>query len=284
MTTTFLTRLPRAEAEALAASIEAPLEDLGVAHTLFEAGSDWEVTVYAEADVVDEVATALARLAPQIQFDRAELTDEDWVSMSLRALAPVRAGGFVVHGSHDRRAPRAGETAIEIDANRAFGTGHHGTTAGCLDAIDRVLKRGVRRRILDLGTGSGVLAIGIARRSRAPVLATDIDPVAVAIAAENARRNGVGSLVRCVTAAGLDHRAIARAAPFDLIVANILAGPLRRLAPAIGRVLSPGGTVVLSGLVERQRASVLAAYRTQGIVHRQTLLREGWATLVLSAR
>ena len=284
MTTTYTVALSRPEAEALAAAIEPGLEELGVAHTLSEVsdGADeWHVAVYAEPEVADETAHVLAGAAPDVAFERADLADEDWVTMSLAALAPVRAGGFVVHGSHDRGVARAGETAIEIDAARAFGTGHHGTTAGCLVVIDRLLKRGTPRRVLDLGTGSAVLAIALARRARVPVLATDIDPVAVAIARENARLNGVGGLLRVEVATGLQHNVIRAAAPYDLIVANILAGPLRAMAPAIARYLAPGGRVVLSGLLERQRAAVLAAYRAQGLHVEATVPREGWATLTL---
>ena len=281
MTTTFVARLPQAEAEALSAAIDPMLEELGIAHTLHEVGGGWEVAVYVELDAVDAVETALRRVAPAGAFGRGELPDEDWVTLSLRALAPVRAGGFVVHGSHDPDARRPGETAILVDANRAFGTGHHGTTAGCLDAIDRHLKRSRPMRVLDLGTGTGVLAIALAKRLRRPVLATDIDPVAVAIARANARGNGVGALVRVVTATGTSHPAIRTGAPFDLIVANILAGPLRAMAPGIVRVLAPGGTIVLSGLLERQRASVVAAYAAQDVALRDTIGREGWATLTL---
>ena len=285
MTTTYTATLPRAQAEALAAAIEPGLEELGVAHTLFEVSdgaSEWRVAVYAEPDADGAAARVLSDAAPLVAFERAELADEDWVTRSLTALAPVRAGGFVVHGSHDRGVARTGETAVEIDAARAFGTGHHGTTAGCLVALDRLLRRGTPRRVLDLGTGSGVLAIAVARRARVPVLATDIDPVAVAIARDNARLNGVGSLVRATVARGLAHRSIRAGAPYDLIVANILAGPLRAMAPAIARHLAPGGRVVLSGLLEHQRAGVVAACRAQGLRLEATLLRERWATLTLA--
>lgn len=282
MTTIFTARLPRAEAEALAAAIDAPLEEIGASHTLFEAGAgspEWEVTVYAEPDALAEVERMIAET--DAMFERMELADEDWVARSLTALAPVRAGGFIVHGRHDRGAVRAGETAIEIEANRAFGTGHHGTTAGCLEAIDRVLRRERPRRVLDLGTGSGVLAIALAKRLRSPVLATDIDAISTGIARGNAWANGVGPMVRTATASGLDHPVIASAAPFDLIVANILAGPLRAMAPSIVHALAPRGTLILSGLLERQRACVLAAYRLQALAHRGTIRRDSWATLTL---
>ena len=281
MTATYSARLPQSEAEAISAALDAPLEAIGVTHSLFENDGSWEVTVYVEPMTDTRVQETLATVVPDRTFERTELPDDDWVTRSLSALAPVRAGRFIVHGSHDCKAPHAGETAIRIDAARAFGTGHHGTTAGCLVAIDDYLKRRPVHRAIDVGTGSGVLAIALAKRSRRRIVATDIDPVATGIARENARINGVGPLVRTVTAAGLDHAGIATRAPFDLIVANILAGPLRAMAPSLARHRSSGGTVILSGLLERQRASVVSAYRAQGLRLRRTILREGWATLIL---
>ncbi|MCB1489502.1 MAG: 50S ribosomal protein L11 methyltransferase, partial [Bauldia sp.] len=158
-------------------------------------------------------------------------------------------------------------------------TGHHGTTAGCLAAIDRLAKTRRIRSALDVGTGSAVLAIAIARRLKVPVLASDIDPVAVRIAAGNVRLNGASPLVRTVCAAGVDRAAFAREGGFDLVVANILAGPLVALAPALCRRLAPAGTLVLSGLLEHQRNRVAAAYRAQGLRFVRSQVREGWVTL-----
>ena len=209
------------------------------------------------------------------------LPDIDWVTKSLEGLRPVRAGRFLVHGSHDRHRRRIGDLAIEIEAGLAFGTGHHGTTAGCLEMIDRVVRRERPRNALDLGTGSAVLAIALAKLAHIPVLATDIDPVAARVAAENARLNGVGAYVDARTAPGFHHPAFGAYAPFDLIVANILARPLMKLAPHMARFVSPGGSVILSGILERQRDAVVSAYVGQRFRHITTLHREGWVTIHL---
>ncbi len=209
------------------------------------------------------------------------MPDIDWVARSLEGLKPVRAGRFLVHGAHDRRRRQVGDLAIEIEAGLAFGTGHHGTTAGCLEMILDVARRERPRRVLDLGTGSGVLAIAIAKLLPARVLATDIDPVATRVAAGNARLNGVRARVRTVTAAGFHHPALAAARPFDLIVANILARPLMRVAPQMAAHVATGGSLILSGILERQREAVLAAYVGQRFRHVRTLRREGWVTLHL---
>lgn len=204
----------------------------------------------------------------------------NWVAKSLEILKPVRAGRFLVHGSHDRAAVRGADVGLEIDAEMAFGTGHHATTAGCLLALDRLLKCRRPRRVLDLGTGTGILAFAVAKAARVPVLATDIDPVATAIAATNARVNGVGPLLRTATAAGLGHPAIRAGAPYDLLVANILARPLMALARPIAGVLAPGASVVLSGLRASEETRVAFAYRAQGLTLVGRILRDEWATLI----
>jgi len=241
----------------------------------------WHVTVYFEDEPTGEERAALARLAGGTVFDFEELPETNWVAKSLEGLAPVRAGPFLVHGAHDRSAVEANDTGIEIEAGMAFGTGHHGTTSGCLIAIDRIAKAQPIRRALDVGTGSGVLAIAIAKRTKARVVASDIDPVAVAVARGNVRLNGVASRVRTVVATGLNHAVIDASAPYDLIVANILAGPLVALAPAIKRATARRGAVVLSGLTLDQERRVAAAYRSVGL-RRVAAIRLGeWATLVL---
>ena len=238
----------------------------------------WQVVIYfAEAPDGAERA-ALARLG---RFVLAELPETDWVAKSLEGLKPVRAGRFLIHGSHDRGQLKPNDIAIEIEAGQAFGTGHHGTTAGCLLAIEREAQARPIRKALDVGTGSGVLAIAIAKLAKAHVLASDIDPVATRIASENVRLNGVAARVRTITAAGLSGRAFDRDAPFDLIVANILAGPLAALAPAIRRATAPGGTVILSGLLPEQRRRIVAAYRGTGLVLVRSTILDGWLTLVL---
>ena len=231
------------------------------------------------AGLADAARSALGAGAPDFAF--AELPETDWVAKSLEGLTPVRVGRFLVHGSHDRARRRPNDLAIEIEAGQAFGTGHHGTTAGCLAAIDRLAKTRAMRNALDVGTGSGVLAIGIAKRCKVPVLASDVDPVAVRIADANARLNGVRPLVRTLCAAGIEGTAFARPGGFDLIVANILAGPLVALAPSIRRRLAPRGAVILSGLLAHQANRVAAAYRAQGLRLVRAETREGWVTLTL---
>ncbi len=208
----------------------------------------------------------------------------NWVAKSLEGLAPVAAGGFYVYGSHEAATVPSGLTPIRIDAALAFGTGHHETTTGCLEAIDRVLKGRRFDALLDVGTGTGILAIALAKRTRLPVVASDIDPVAVTTTADNARQNGVAKLVIPVQAAGLEHRRIVAGAPYDLIVANILAGPLAALAPAMGRVTERGAAIILSGILEHQAARVVSAYARQSMVLQHKLTRNGWATLILERR
>jgi ribosomal protein L11 methyltransferase len=208
----------------------------------------------------------------------------DWVKHSLEGLAPVVAERFFLHGSHDRERRRNGGVSIEIDAGTAFGTGHHGTTAGCLLALDAILKRGKPKHILDLGCGTGVLAIAAAQATKRKTLATDIDPEAVRVTRLNAALNDVGPLVNGVTAPGLKHRRIANTAPYDLIFANILARPLISLAQGLASVLAPGGNLILSGLTLDQVRWVSASYRNRGLVCRQTLILGSWATLTLSSK
>lgn len=247
----------------------------------------WETSVYVnEADVDDVRAVMQAQLAsafPDSVVETETLPDVDWVSRSLEGLKPVRAGRFVVFGSHDRRAAQAHELAIEIEAGQAFGTGHHGTTAGCLEMIGMLAKARQFSNALDLGTGSGVLAIALARQGLSDILATDIDPVAVEVARRNSRLNETASAIAFETVAGFHSAIFDRKGPFDLIVANILARPLMKMAPSIARHLAPGGTVVLSGILASQRWKVLAAFAGQGLYHRHTLWRGGWVTLHLSA-
>ena len=212
------------------------------------------------------------------------LADRNWVKDSLEALPPVAAGRFVVFGHHDRHRVPPNAIPIEIEAGQAFGTGHHGTTLGCLRALDRLMKAHRFTRPLDVGTGTGVLAIAFARAAHLKVVATDIDPVAVAVTKENAGKNGVAGLVRAVTANGVGAAVVRSGAPYDLVFANILAKPLVALAPKVRPLVAPGGVVILSGLLVGQRREVEAVWRGQGCVPLFRVVLDGWATLALQAR
>jgi ribosomal protein L11 methyltransferase len=275
------------EADRIFAALETAFEDDGLPIAVLEVDEDLdihEVSLYADGDVdavEARVMDILAGLSLSRSVEREALPDIDWVARSLEGLKPVRAGRFFVHGAHDRRKRHSGELAIEIEAGLAFGTGHHGTTAGCLEMLEKVVRRERPRNALDLGTGSAVLAIAVAKLAHIPVLATDIDPVAVRVAAANARLNHVKALIETVTAPGFHHPIFARRAPFDLIVANILARPLMRLAPQMAAHVALGGSIVLSGILDRQRDAVVSAYVGQNFRHVRTLHREGWVTIHL---
>ncbi|HEY0106574.1 MAG TPA: 50S ribosomal protein L11 methyltransferase [Rhizomicrobium sp.] len=209
------------------------------------------------------------------------LPDQDWIRLSQEGLPPVRAGRFFVYGAHDAGEAPAGVIAIRIEAGMAFGTGHHETTALCLAVLSDLARRRRYRRVLDLGCGTGLLAIGAAKLWRRKVIATDIDPDAVAVTKENAMANAIAPLVAALLADGLTHPAIAAGGPYDLVVANILASPLTQLAPAIARALAPGGTLVLSGLLAWQENLVAAFYRPQGLILRARRRDGPWSALVL---
>ena len=248
-------------------------------------GGRWDVTVhFAEAPdqalVRELVAGAVGNeVAQAISFETVE--PKDWVKASLEDLVPVPAGRFVVHGQHDRARVPPNKIGIEIEAALAFGTGHHGTTRGCLLLLDHVLKAYQPRRVLDLGTGTGVLAIAAAKALHDQVLASDIDPASVRVARENARLNQTGTLVTTVCATGFAAPQFAKAAPFDLVLANILANPLRQLAAPMAQHLAPSALVILSGLLTPQAAGVIAAYRARGLVPLRHLRIEGWSSLLL---
>ena len=259
-----------------------------VAVSLVDEGrGHWRVDIHSRTKPNAKALRALVRAAAGAKAAKtlrfATVAAKDWVAESLVGLKPVTAGRFIVYGAHDRAGIAPNRIGIEIEAALAFGTGHHGTTRGCLLALDRLCKslRGGRSapRILDLGTGSGVLAVAAARALRKPVLATDIDAAAVRVARANARLNGVGPLVTLATAPGVTAPAIRAQAPFDLAFANILLEPLQRLAAPLAKIVAPGGHVVLSGLLTAQANAALAAYRAFRLERRIVL--DGWTTLVL---
>ena len=257
------------------------------ASSVEEADGRWSLAVHFRDRPNETAVRALVALAAGAAAANAltfePLPAQDWVRTSLEGLAPVEAGRFVVHGPHDRDRVPINRIGIEIAAALAFGTGHHGTTRGCLLALDRIVKfqRGRRGEVLDVGTGSGVLAIAAAKALRRPVLASDLDARAVTIARGNARLNRVGALVEVAQAAGLGAGRFRARAPFALVLANILLDPLRRFATPMARLVAPGGRVVLSGLLAAQGSAALAAYRPRGLVLERRIALEGWVTLVL---
>ena len=210
------------------------------------------------------------------------LPDIDWVAHALEGLGVVRCGRFVLYGVHDadKLPGDEGDIAIRIDANQAFGTGHHPTTAGCLSLLDRFAGF-APKSILDLGCGSAVLAIAAAKLWGREILASDIDETSIAIAAENAALNGVSDRVTTLAAAGFDHAEIAAAAPFDFVFANILAGPLADLAPAMGEHVTKNGRVMLAGLMSEQEDKVVAAYADAGFRLINRLDQPTWPVLLL---
>ncbi|MCP3055384.1 50S ribosomal protein L11 methyltransferase [Aurantimonas marianensis] len=281
-------RAGRAEAEAVYEALDRAFEEQGLPVAISEideARGLFEVSAYfdtADAEALERAFAEAVGPALAGRIEREDLPDKDWMADVLKALKPVRAGRFLVHGAHDRDKIAANDLSIEIEAGQAFGTGHHGTTAGCLTMLGRIVARRRPRNALDLGTGSAVLAIGLAKLARVPVLATDIDPVAVRVAKANVVANGVAPFVTSVTAVGFAAPSVRTRAPFELIVANILAGPLMRLAPQFARHLARHGDIVLSGILVSQRDAVLAAFRAQGLFHRRTLVLGDWVTLHLA--
>lgn len=253
----------------------------------YDGSSGWTVAIHFNAPPNETAVRALVGLAAGPEAANAlifeTLAAKDWVKASQEGLKPVEAGRFIVHSEHYRASVRVNRIGIEIGTAFAFGTGHHGTTRGCLLALDRLLKSRHPRRVLDVGTGTGVLAIAAARTLRRPVLASDIDRRAARVARENIRRNHAPN-VTIVHAAGLGLRPFREHGPFDLVLANILLSPLQRMATPMARLLAPGARVVLSGLLTSQASAALAAYRPHGLALERRVVLEGWSTLVLRRR
>lgn len=246
-----------------------------------EAVALWETVAWFETAAEATVASVDLSLPHAVV---REVEQRDWVRESLAGLAPVRAGRFFLLGSHDRALRKAGGISLEIDAGTAFGTGHHGTTKGCLLALDEILKRRRPARIFDLGTGTGVLALAAAATLRRKVLASDIDTEAVRVTALNAKVNALGPLVNVVTAAGLHSRDVRDQAPFDLIFANILAKPLERLATGLAGLLAPNGLLILSGLTRDQERWMRACYCARCLTCIKALRMDNWVVLVMQRK
>jgi ribosomal protein L11 methyltransferase len=273
-----IARGPRETCEAAAARIDVEVE--GATYSILEEdGTAWRIDAYP---VSDDEADAMEACLDGLAVARVKLADADWIALSLSGLPPVRAGRFFVYGAHDQGLVPPNAVALRIEAGAAFGTGHHGTTSGCLAAFDALLKARRFNRVLDVGTGTGVLAIAAARTGSADVVGTDIDAPSVRIAGENARLNR--GRCRMARADGLAHRAVAAKAPYDLVFANILARPLIGLAQDIRDTLTPGGVAILSGLLRSQARSVKAAYLTRGFRLVRRLDIDAWTTLVLERR
>ena len=274
--------------EAAATAVAAVLEDFCAAVSAFEAEDDpagWRVDAYPREALLTPRLLARLALAAAAAGGRLgavaeeRLGERDWLMENRLQFPPRRVGRFFIYGSHIEGAAPSGTIGIEIDAATAFGTGEHQSTAGCLLALDRFAKGGRCRRVRDVGTGTGILAIAAAKLWRRRVRASDIDPHAIAVARHNAARNGVKALVRLAAAPG--YRGRAGGGGFDLVFANILARPLALLARDLARALSPGGRAVLAGILARQESLVLEAHRRCGLVLERRIVIDGWATLIL---
>jgi ribosomal protein L11 methyltransferase len=277
-----IARGPRAVAEAAAAAIdETPLLE-GATYSILEEDEDrgiWRIDAFPTSDEEAQGLRVLLVGYADLVVTTEELADADWLAMSLSGLPPVRAGRFFVYGAHDRGRAPASTVNLRIEAGAAFGTGHHGTTTGCLMAFDDLLKRERFERVLDVGCGTGVLAIAAARTGSRVAVGTDIDPVSVRIANENASLNR--AKCRFFHASGLDDRRIRAEAPYDLVFANILAPPLVALSQDIKLALRIGGVAVLSGLLRTQERRVTAAYLSRGFRLESRIRRDAWSALVL---
>jgi len=277
-----IARGPRAIAEAAAVSVDCdPLLE-GATYSILEEDEDrgvWRIDAFPTD--ADEAAGVEARLREHagLTVTVEKLADADWLAMSLSGLPPVEAGRFFVYGAHDQGRVPPNRVNLKIDAGAAFGTGHHGTTVGCLIAFDELLKRERFERVLDVGCGTGVLAIAAARTGSRVAVGTDIDAPSVRIANENAKLNMADA--RFVHAFGLNDRKVRGQGPYDLVFANILAPPLVSLAQDIKEALTLGGVAILSGLLRTQERRVTAAYLSRGFILERRIHRDAWSALVL---
>jgi ribosomal protein L11 methyltransferase len=282
--TALTTLLDETRAQALGEALEClDPEPVGVGVFELEDGSGlWEVGAYF-TEVPDDIALTLMSAAfGAAEFAVSELPDIDWVAHVRRELKPVEAGRFYVYGSHDAYTVPADRIGLLIEAAMAFGTGHHGTTLGCLQALDTLATKGFRaKNVIDVGCGTAVLAMAAAKLWPETMLASDIDQVAVDVAQANVIANDLQGRIHCLEAVGFEHPDIRARAPFDLIFANILKGPLISLAPDMGQYAAPGGLAILSGLLNTQAEDVLAAYTTQGFEVAARNEIGDWTTLVL---
>ena len=272
----------RAAAEAAAEAIDADVMLEGATYSILEEDEDrgvWRIDAFPTTEEESEGIQARLAEHPEVTVHVEVLADADWLAMSLSGLPPVRAGRFFVYGAHDQGQVPPNAVALKIDAGAAFGTGHHGTTVGCLVAYDELLKRERFERVLDVGCGTGVLAIAAARTGSRVAVGTDIDKPSVRIANENAKLNQARASF--VYASGLNDRKVRDHGPYDLVFANILAPPLVALSQDIKLALRIGGVAILSGLLRTQERRVTAAYLSKGFRLERRIHRDAWSALVL---
>ena len=282
--TALTTLADKDRAEALGEALEElEAQPTGVGVFEMEDGSGlWEVGAYFLEAPDDIALTLLAAAHGARPFTVSEVPETDWVAHVRRELHPVEAGRFFVYGSHDADKLPEGKVGLLIEAAMAFGTGHHGTTQGCLESVDKLLNEGAApRNIADIGCGTAVLAIAAAKVLEGALIASDIDPVAVDVALANAAANGVGGRIACVEAAGFDHPDLAARAPYELVFANILKGPLIDLADPMADHVAAGGHVILSGILNEQAESVIEAYEAAGMTLQDRRVIGEWTTLTL---
>ncbi len=284
-----ITGIGRETAFQIADALRELIEPAADAVSVFEDGTKWRVDAYYGASAAAEASTkSLGELIPEARghITLQPVAEENWVAMSQAALPPVEAGRFTICGSHDLERVGAGPNTIVVDAGEAFGTAHHATTYGCLVAISRLTRQRQYRSVLDLGCGSGILALALQRAlPRARIVASDIDARSIEVARDNAALNGMPALgggPAFIVSDGLGHNVIRRARPFDLIVANILAGPLHELAPSIADALGPGATLTLSGILTDQAPAIIARYGSLGLHLLARDRHHGWSTLTLA--
>ncbi len=277
-----IARGPRQVAESAASAIDDDVFLEGTTYSILEEDEDhdvWRIDAFPTGEEEDQRIQEVLKGFAGLKVATEVLADADWLAMALSGLPPVRAGRFFVYGIHDRGKAPSSTVNLRIEAGAAFGTGHHGTTVGCLLAYSDLLKSKRFNRVLDVGAGTGVLAIAAAKTGTRVAVGTDIDPISVRISNENAKLNSAQA--RFVHAAGLEHEAVRKDAPYDLVFANILARPLVSLSHSIRGALKPKGLVILSGLLRTQERFVKAAYLSHGFRLVRRIHRDAWCTLVM---
>lgn len=256
-------------------------------YELDEDNAVWRLSFFYEVaptqpEIISRVALIETLSEQKIEHPELHAVEEkNWVEETQKHFPPLDIGSFLIVGSHYKDLRKLGKTRLLIDAGAAFGTGEHGTTAGCMEAIDFIMRRGGIHNVLDMGCGTAILGLGVAKRYRVKTLAVDIDPVAIRVANFNIKRNGARGHIRAVVGDGYLSPWVDRDGPYDLIIANILAKPLVKMAPQLNKHLKTGGYAILSGLLDWQATTVLHAHRQQGLSLMRHTVKNGWSTLVI---